>query len=112
MRAADVALKVGQMITVHRIDEVESLIREGRHCKARHHIRDMLADLGAHKPSDPHLAERWRVVSGLLTDTLDMLLLFYHESQISLHALQAARMLVQLPQSSRPSGAKWRRIKY
>lgn len=101
------------MITIHRIDEVEALIREGRHCKARHVLRDLLADIRAHKPVDRHQAERTGIVAGLLLDTLDMLLLFYHESQISLNALQAARLLLQVPPSTRSSTTgQWRRIKY
>lgn len=100
------------MINIHHIDEVESLIREGRHCKARHLLRDLLAELKMHQPADHHQAEKTNIVTGLLSDTLDMLLVFYHESQISLNALRAARLLVQVPQSSRPATTKWRRIKY
>lgn len=101
------------MINIHRIDEVESLIREGRHCKARHLLRDLLAEIRTCQAADRLQAEKNGIVAGLLSDTLDMLLLFYHESQISLNALQAARLLLQLPTSSRSAaGGQWRRIKY
>lgn len=83
------------MINIQRIDEVEALIREGRHCKARHLLRDLLAELKRHQPADRHQAERTSIVTGLLSDTLDMLLVFYHESQISTNALRAARLLAQ-----------------
>ncbi|MFP5430128.1 MAG: hypothetical protein ACLGHE_03985 [Gammaproteobacteria bacterium] len=101
------------MINIHRIDEVESLIREGRHCKARHVLRDLLVEIKTCQPADRQQAEKNGIVAGLLSDTLDMLLLFYHESQISLSALRAARLLLQVQPSSRSSTmGQWRRIKY
>lgn len=101
------------MINARHIDEVEAMIREGRHGKARHLIRDLLTELQGQESSDRYLAEKINVIAGLLSDTLDMLLMFCHESQISLNGLHAARLLAQPQPSVRsPIGAKWRRIKY
>lgn len=80
------------MINQQSFNEVEELIKDGQHRKARHLIRDMLAEIKQHF----HEAdEKTRVVKGLLSDTLDMLLLFSHESQISLNSIKAARLLAQ-----------------
>jgi len=86
------------MINSERFDEVEELIREGRYGKARHAIRGMLADMKQYPtPSFSQFSqdEKTSVVTGLLSDTLDMLLFFYHESQISLNSIKAARLLSQ-----------------
>jgi hypothetical protein len=104
--------RVWQMISIHRIDEVELMIKEGRHSKARHLIRDMLADLKRHPSSDPGMVEKNSVMTGLLTDTLETLLSFYNESNISLNTLRAARFLVHPPMKDASSERDWRRIKY
>lgn len=100
------------MIDMQRFDEVEMLIKEGRHGKARHVIRDMLAELKQHQPADGHQAEKSSIVAGLLSDTLDSLLLFYHESQISVNAIRAARLLTQSCFQVTPIGRKssWRDV--
>lgn len=83
------------MINSQRFDEVEELIREGRHGKARHAIRGLLAEIRQQQQDAGNQDEQSSVVTGLLSDTLDMLLLFYHESQISLNSIKAARLLAQ-----------------
>ena len=80
------------MINQQNFNEVEELIKDGQHRKARHLIRDMLAEI---KQGFHDADEKTSVVKGLLSDTLDMLLLFSHESQISLNSIKAARLLAQ-----------------
>lgn len=83
------------MINSRRFEEVEELIREGRHGKARHVIRALLAEIRQQQQDAGSQDEHSSVVTGLLSDTLDMLLLFYHESQISVNSIKAARLLAQ-----------------
>lgn len=80
------------MINLQSFNELEALIRDGHHRKARHLIRDMLAEIKQHFIE---VDEQASVVKGLLSDTLDMLLGFTHESQISLNAIRAARLLAK-----------------
>lgn len=80
------------MINLQSFNELEALIKDGQHRKARHLIRDMLAEIKQHFIE---LDEQSSVVKGLLSDTLDMLLGFTHESQISLNAIRAARLLAK-----------------
>lgn len=80
------------MISLQSFHEVEELIKDGQHRRARHLIRDILGEFRLHF----HEAdEQAAIVKGLLSDTLDMLLLFSHESQITLNSIRAARMLAR-----------------
>ena len=94
------------MINLQSFNEVEELIKDGQHRKARHLIRDMLAEIKQHFIE---VDEQSSVVKGLLSDTLDMLLNFTHESQISLNAIRAARLLAkgQSYVSSDATGTHW-----
>jgi len=80
------------MISLQSFHEVEELIRDGQHRRARHLIRDILGEFRQHF----HEAdEQAAIVKGLLSDTLDMLLIFSHESQITLNSIRAARLLAR-----------------
>lgn len=81
------------MIDTQHFHELEQLINSGQYSEARHRLRSMLEQLqhytlAPYDDEDPvHLA------AALLSDTLDMLLLYRHESQITTYPVKAARLL-------------------
>lgn len=81
------------MIDSQHFHELEQLIAAGHYSDARHYARSMLNIL---KQQDfPHDGGESpaRLAAELLSDTLDMLLFYRHESQITTYPIKAARLL-------------------
>lgn len=81
------------MIDSQHFYELEQLISAGHYSDARHHVRSMLHMLQQQgMPSDDRESPTM-LAAELLSDTLDMLLFYRHESQITTYSIKAARLL-------------------
>lgn len=82
------------MIDLQHFHELEQLINSGHYSEARHHVRAMLDAMQRLQHSAGDSDERAQLASELLSDTLNMLLLYRHESQITVYPVRAARLLL------------------
>jgi Arc/MetJ-type ribon-helix-helix transcriptional regulator len=82
------------MLDLQQLHELEQLIDSGHYSEARHQVRSMLHTLQeARQLTDGN--QRALLAAELLSDTLDMLLLYRHEAQITTSPVRAARLLLQ-----------------
>lgn len=92
------------MIDSQHFYELEQLITAGNYSDARHYVRGLLDMLQQQGFSSNDRGSSAQLAAELLSDTLDMLLLYRHESQISTYPIKAARLLFQgLSQTQQPS---------
>lgn len=88
------------MIDSQHFYELEQLITAGHYSDARHYARSLLdllrqEDFCSGDSSSIDKESPAQLAAELLSDTLDMLLLYRHESQISTYPIKAARLLFQ-----------------
>jgi len=83
------------MISTQDFFELEQLITAGHYSDARYHVRSLLDMLQQQDFSSNDGESQAKLAAELLSDTLDMLLFYRHESQISIYPIKAARLLFQ-----------------
>lgn len=83
------------MIDTQNFFELEQLITAGHYSDARHYARSMLNVLHQQELLSDGGESSTRLAAELLSDTLDMLLFYRHESQITTYPVKAARLLFQ-----------------
>ncbi|HSC75490.1 MAG TPA: hypothetical protein VLB90_04545 [Pseudomonadales bacterium] len=83
------------MIDSQHFYELEQLITAGHYSDARHYVRSLLGMLQQQDISSSDREGSTRLAVELLSDTLDMLLFYRHESQITTYPIKAARLLFQ-----------------
>lgn len=83
------------MIDSQHFYELEQLITAGHYSDARHYARSLLDLLRQQDFYSGDEESPAQLAAELLSDTLDMLLLYRHESQISTYPIKAARLLFQ-----------------
>jgi hypothetical protein len=81
------------MIDSQHFYELEQLITAGHYSDARHCVRSMLNVLRQQEIPSEGGESPAMLAAELLSDTLDMLLFYRHESQISTYPIKAARLL-------------------
>ena len=83
------------MIGSQHFYELEQLITAGHYSDARYYVRSLLGMLQQQNFSSSDEEISAQLAAELLSDTLDMLLFYRHESQISIYPVKAARLLFQ-----------------